>query len=295
MQSCEPPAALNVLPWPVAAPKNRVGGSAVFSFVFAFQYIGETLDTPAENGGCGYDFASGVHKYLYAQDDPVNGTDPSGHDDIGDVLAATDMSASLDAMPNVVSLKVFNAGIFGAYNGASVKVIGTCRQYNDDPTVGENIADGIEILLGAKVYNNLFAYDNTLPFGFRWVQFVKASYTAGSGDTANVWNLDLNLGATAPYYYDDTDEEKFQNLGHEFGYYSIFLDLPTDEGHKNANFDAVTYFVQAGYGGYFHCLIEADWGWQMIDNQVYIKTPKVKPAPLGLDSVTSCLHALINK
>jgi hypothetical protein len=80
MLSCTPPAALNVLLWPVAAPKNRVGGSAAFSFVFAFQYIGETLDTPSENDGCGYDFASGVHKYLYAADDPVNRIDPSGHD-----------------------------------------------------------------------------------------------------------------------------------------------------------------------------------------------------------------------
>jgi hypothetical protein len=65
MESCEPPAALNVLLWPVVVPKNRVGGSPVFSFVFAFQYIGETLDTPSENDGCGYDFASDVHKYLY--------------------------------------------------------------------------------------------------------------------------------------------------------------------------------------------------------------------------------------
>jgi hypothetical protein len=80
MLSCTPPAALNVLLWPVALPKNRVGGSAAFSFVFTFQFIGETLDTPAENGGCGYDFASGVHKYLYAQDDPVNLTDPSGNE-----------------------------------------------------------------------------------------------------------------------------------------------------------------------------------------------------------------------
>src|SRR5580658_6321961 len=80
MESCEPPAALNVLLWPVVPPKNRVGGSAAFSFVFAFQYIGETLDTPAENGSCGYDFASGVHKYLYAADDPVDNDDPSGND-----------------------------------------------------------------------------------------------------------------------------------------------------------------------------------------------------------------------
>lgn len=59
MQSCTSPAALNVLLWPVMSPKNRVGGSAAFSFLFAFQYISETLDTPDENGSCGYDFASG--------------------------------------------------------------------------------------------------------------------------------------------------------------------------------------------------------------------------------------------
>lgn len=80
MQSCEPPAALNVLLWPVVTPKNRVGEFAAFSFVFAFQYIGQTLDTPSENGGCGYDFASGVHKYLYGEDNPVNDSDPSGND-----------------------------------------------------------------------------------------------------------------------------------------------------------------------------------------------------------------------
>ena len=29
---------------------------------------------------CGYDFASGVHKYLYAADEPVDHIDPTGHD-----------------------------------------------------------------------------------------------------------------------------------------------------------------------------------------------------------------------
>src|SRR5580692_11399763 len=104
MESCEPPATLNVLLWPVVVPKNRVGGSAAFSFVFAFQYIGETLDTPAENEGCGYDFASGVHKYLYVQDDPVNGMDPSGNDDIS-------IGDSLDSMYLGVFSKVFGASL----------------------------------------------------------------------------------------------------------------------------------------------------------------------------------------
>jgi len=102
MESCEPPAALNVLPWPVVSPKNRVGGSAAFSFVFAFQYIGETVDTPAENGGCGYDFASGVHKYLYAEDDPVDNVDPNGHDIADAIGIDIGLSIGLTGIPPAI-------------------------------------------------------------------------------------------------------------------------------------------------------------------------------------------------
>ena len=44
-----------------------------------------------------------LHKYLYAQDDPVDGIDPSGNDDIGDVLGAMDISAGLDALNMAVT------------------------------------------------------------------------------------------------------------------------------------------------------------------------------------------------
>ena len=107
-------ATSSLLVWPVALPKNRVGGSAVFSFVFAFQYIGQTLDTPAENGGCGYDFASGVHKYLYAEDDPVDGSDPSGNQDTTTELAVENADASLDAMPNIVTINAEKEIAFGS-------------------------------------------------------------------------------------------------------------------------------------------------------------------------------------
>jgi RHS repeat-associated protein len=46
-----------------------------------------------------------LHKYLYTQDNPVNGIDPSGHDDIGDVLGAMDISASLDALLNIMTVQ----------------------------------------------------------------------------------------------------------------------------------------------------------------------------------------------
>jgi hypothetical protein len=123
MQSCEPPAALNVLPWPVVPPKNRVGGSAAFSFVFAFQYIGQTLDTHGENGGCGYDFAPGVHKYLYVEDNPVNGIDPSGHDfadiEIGAPGTLIDMEATV-AVGAPIAEEELAYGAMATRIGASV-------------------------------------------------------------------------------------------------------------------------------------------------------------------------------
>ena len=80
--------------WGVCRPENRVGGSPVFSSDFASQESAKPIGTPSENGGCGYDFASGVHKYLYGADNPVDNSDPSGNDfealDVGSALAGFD-------------------------------------------------------------------------------------------------------------------------------------------------------------------------------------------------------------
>jgi len=69
--------------WAHCRPENRVGGSPVFSSDFTFADDANPVGTPTENPACGYDFASGVHKYLYVQDDPVNFDDPSGLDPQG--------------------------------------------------------------------------------------------------------------------------------------------------------------------------------------------------------------------
>jgi len=42
-----------------------------------------------------------LHKYLYCHDNPVTGLDPSGHDDIGSMMMAMDISAGLDALPGL--------------------------------------------------------------------------------------------------------------------------------------------------------------------------------------------------
>ena len=77
-------------------PENRVGGFPVFSSDFASQESAKPIGTPSENGGYGYDFASGVHKYLYCQADPVNHIDPSGHD-LGELMLSISIRVSMFA------------------------------------------------------------------------------------------------------------------------------------------------------------------------------------------------------
>jgi hypothetical protein len=43
-----------------------------------------------------------LHKYLYAEDDPVNMLDPSGNDGLADISVAEGIGAGLDAMADVV-------------------------------------------------------------------------------------------------------------------------------------------------------------------------------------------------
>jgi len=59
-------------------PENRVWGFSEKPSNFASQETAKPIDTPGENPDCGYDFASGVHNYLYCQGSPVDNDDPSG-------------------------------------------------------------------------------------------------------------------------------------------------------------------------------------------------------------------------
>lgn len=67
----------------ICRPENRVGKIFSDSPKSASADLDQTLERRGENPGCGYDFASGVHKYLYAEDEPVNMVDPSGLDPYG--------------------------------------------------------------------------------------------------------------------------------------------------------------------------------------------------------------------
>ena len=73
--------------WAHCRPETRVGGSPVFSSDFASQETANPIAASGENPGCGYDFASGLHKYLYANANPVNMDDFSGNAGESDATA----------------------------------------------------------------------------------------------------------------------------------------------------------------------------------------------------------------
>jgi len=78
--------------WAHCRPETRVGGSPVFSSNFTFADTAQPITASGENPGCGYDFASSLHKYLYCQGNPINMTDPSGND--GDLGSLTYIKGS---------------------------------------------------------------------------------------------------------------------------------------------------------------------------------------------------------
>ncbi len=80
--------------WTTLRPENRVGGSPDFSSTFAAEAPSQVAEPHQENLVWVCDSASGMHKYLYAAANPVNGTDPSGHDLVG-TLSALSISAQI--------------------------------------------------------------------------------------------------------------------------------------------------------------------------------------------------------
>ncbi|MGA3269190.1 MAG: hypothetical protein ABSE16_20535 [Verrucomicrobiota bacterium] len=113
---------LTLSAWAIARPENRVGGSAVFSSDFASQESDKLIAASREGAACGYDFASGVHKYLYAADDAVNRIDPSGQDGISftlpGFLSVASLGATIDGFALPVTTRAFSWAAFRVITAA---------------------------------------------------------------------------------------------------------------------------------------------------------------------------------
>jgi len=55
---------------------------------------------------------SSLHKYLYTKADPVDGVDPTGHDDIAGMMTAMSMSVTLDMMLSSGTQLISNAKMY---------------------------------------------------------------------------------------------------------------------------------------------------------------------------------------
>ena len=136
-------------------PENRVWVFLEKSPDFASKETAKPIDTPSENPGYGYDFASGVHKYLYCEANPANMVDPSGHDgDLASLEIATSIGAGLDAMYNGGVLTVYNAlraTINGIQANESAQQILT--GYLVDTAIGVGV--GVAVGVAAKLSGDL--------------------------------------------------------------------------------------------------------------------------------------------
>ena len=88
----------------VARPETRVGEIFSSPLKSAPADLDQTLEPRRESRSCDYDFASGVHKYLYAHGNPINGCDPSGHEfTLVGTLTTAGIGATIGALSTVVA------------------------------------------------------------------------------------------------------------------------------------------------------------------------------------------------
>jgi len=110
----------------VARPETRVGDFFPSPLKSAPADLDQTAGLRWENRGCGYDFASGVCKYLYVHNNPLNRIDPSGHESLIGLSIGSTISASLSAMYNGTVSGVgsaLQASLFGIQAGKGMNEI----------------------------------------------------------------------------------------------------------------------------------------------------------------------------
>ena len=94
------------------------------------------------------DSPSSLHKYLYAGGDPVNNTDPSGHDfDLGSTLVATASSTTIFGLSAIQSAVVIN-GVLGALIASSTAGIGAYLEGQNPEQIQQATGNLYNIAIG---------------------------------------------------------------------------------------------------------------------------------------------------
>ncbi len=232
----------------VARPENRVWGFSEKPSVFASQENANPIGTPSENGGCGYDFAPGVHKYLYANVNPINGIDPSGHSMV-DILCACYIAAQGFAMDAVA--------VYTAY------------------TEAENVVDAVQIAAvlasgGSVPYAKIVALSvNFVPFGkvLNKIGAEKVLGTVGQGLLKQVYRITGksqaigDIGALMAIY-----QQGFKRIGFK----------PAYHGFDDVVKDAEGNFIVVEAKGGASQLAKTKYGQQMSQKWIRRKIEQLK-------------------
>lgn len=153
----------------LARSETRVGGGAEFSSVLASPSASQVGQAHQESLGCAYDFASGVHKYLYCHDDPVNSIDPSGHESLITIQAAMGLVVQMHLMHELRGGNAALKGAQGLFGG-------------DDVTVGLTFgADVLQAVEDSVAVASLAA--GTIYGGYKLITWI------GTGSTRLIKNL----------------------------------------------------------------------------------------------------------
>jgi len=154
-----------LLAGPLTAPakthvslENRVWNFFQSSPVFASESPAQVPEPHRESGCCGYDFASGVHNYLYAHNNPVNRIDPSGNESIISVVSSFAIRAYLRTSQFVAVHPVYTAlgGIVASVAFPQLEAIppGHPSPLDEMGQVGRIIRQGIAKGLARVTMNN---------------------------------------------------------------------------------------------------------------------------------------------
>ena len=125
--------------WAVARPEKRVREFFSAPLKSAAADLDQTLEPRGENPAGGYDFASGVCKYLYAHNNPVNRIDPSGRSVIGDVLLSAQIQLYLFAISTAPVATFAKAGLANLTLAAAIHDPGNFVSMMESPSAAANL------------------------------------------------------------------------------------------------------------------------------------------------------------